>query len=122
MDDASSELLGYPRAWLDFGLLERPLLADQLARFRAGEDRNTEHYRYAAFQRLLRRRALSDEFIDQYVRLYELDPDRQMAISALCGLIDHPAITGAQLDRLRPIVAGHCVLEKRWQRVRVSRR
>ena len=120
MNDASE--LGYPKAWLDFGLLEAPLLADQLARFHAGEDRNLEHYRFAAFQRLLRRRVLTDELIDQYVRLAELDPDRTMATSALCGLLDHPALTDAQLVRLGPVVQGNCVLEKRYQRVLVSRR
>jgi hypothetical protein len=119
MDDASH--LGYPRAWIDFGLLERPLLADQLARFRAGEDCNREHYRFAAFQRLLRRRQLTDELIEQYVRLTELDPDRHVATSALCGLIDHPALSAAQLARLEPVVAGNPLLEKRYQRVRVSR-
>ena len=120
MDDASA--LGYPRAWLDFGLLEAPLLADQLARFHAGEDRDLERFRLAAFQRILRRRTLTDELIDQYVRLCELDPDRQLATSALCGLLDHPALGDAQLVRLGPVVKGNCVLEKRYQRVLVSRR
>ncbi|HEX9105281.1 MAG TPA: hypothetical protein VF997_23885 [Polyangia bacterium] len=120
MDDASQ--LGYPRAWVDFGLLERPLLADQLARFRAGEECALEHYRFAAFQRLLRRRELGDELVDKYVRLAELDPDRHVATSALCGLLDHPALTDAQLARLEPVVAGNPLLEKRLQRVRLSRR
>ena len=120
MDDAS--VLGYPKAWLEFGLLEAPLLHDQLARFAAGEDDNLEHYRFAAFQRLLRRRVLVDELVDRYVRLCELDPDRQMATSALCGLLDHPALTDEQLVRLGPTVKGNCVLEKRYQRVLLSRR
>ncbi|MGZ3428334.1 MAG: hypothetical protein ACXVCV_16895, partial [Polyangia bacterium] len=98
MDDASR--LGYPRAWIDFGLLERPLLAHQLDCYRSGQDRNLEHFRYAAFQRLLRRRSWTDEVIDQYVRLVELDPDRVMGRSALCALFDHPALTAAQLQRL----------------------
>ena len=120
MDDASQ--LGYPRAWLDFGLLEAPLLADQLARFRAGEACSLEHYRFAAFQRILRRRTLSDELVEQFVRLAELDPDRHVATSALCGLLDHPALTCAQLERLAPVVAGNPLLEKRYQHLRVSRR
>ena len=120
MDDASE--LGYPRAWLDYGLLEAPLLADQLARFRAGEDCNREHYRFAAFQRVLRRRALTDEVIDKYVRLAELDPDRHVATSALCGLLDHPALSDAQLERLETVVVGNPLLEKRLQRVRIGRR
>jgi hypothetical protein len=120
VDDASE--LGYPRAWVDFGLLDRPLLADQLARFRAGEDERRERYRQDAFQRLLRRRALTDELIDQIVQLASLDPCRQTATAALCGLLDHPALSEAQLERLRGAVAGNDVLEKRWQRVRAAMR
>ncbi len=120
MDDASE--LGYPRAWVELGLLERPLLADQLARFRAGEDERRERYRQDAFQRLLRRRALTDELIDQIVQLASLDPCRQTATAALCGLLDHPALSEAQLGRLRGAVAGNDVLEKRWQRVRAAMR
>jgi hypothetical protein len=119
MDDAS--LLGYPREWIELGLLERPLLADQLQRFHAGEDPNTEHYRYAAFQRLLRRRQWTDELIDQYVRLVELDPDRTMATSALCALFDHPALTNEQLLRLERAAVGCPVREKRYRRARAGR-
>jgi hypothetical protein len=120
MDDASQ--LGYPRAWIDFGLLERPLLAHQLDRFRSGEDRNLEHFRYAAFQRLLRRRHWTDEIVDQYVHLVELDPDRVMARSALCALFDHPALTDEQLARLEGIAATDpIVLYKRWRRAFASR-
>jgi hypothetical protein len=124
MDDASA--LGYPRAWLDFGLLNAPLLADQLARFRAGEAEALDpaHLRRAAFARLLRRRALTDELIDQYVQLARLDPDRDTGTAALLGLLDHPALTNEQLQRLQPIVADDPLLEQRYRCVRgaVTRR
>jgi hypothetical protein len=49
--------LRYPPEWLQFGLLEREFVMRQAETFATGEDRNTEHYRYAAFRALLGRRA-----------------------------------------------------------------
>jgi hypothetical protein len=114
-------LVGYPRAWVTFGLLTRPLLADQLARFHAGESVDVAHFRFAAFERLLRRRHFTDEIFDQYVELATLDPDPATATAALCGLLEHPSLTDAQLSRLAPVVARDPILEQRYRCLRAAR-
>jgi len=113
--------LHYPKEWLELGLLDEEFLSEQLARFDAGEDTNSEHYRIAAFNRLLARKELSDLFIDRYVRLAQLDPYPTMVRSALIGLIDHPALSDDQLTRLAPYVAGDATVEKRLKRRRLLR-
>ena len=115
---ASHQLLGYPRAWVDFDLLPRPLLADQLSRFSSGDCLDLAAFRFAAFQRLLRRRHLSDELVDQYVQLATLDPDPATATAALCGLLEHPSLTSEQLARLAPVVARDPILEQRYRCLR----
>ena len=116
---ASHQLLGYPRAWVDFDLLPRPLLADQLSRFSSGDCLDLAAFRFAAFQRVLRRRHLSDELVDQYVQLATLDPDPATATAALCGLLEHPSLTSEQLARLAPVVARDPILEQRYRCLRM---
>ena len=60
--------LGYTPRWLRAGLLDAASLAEQLAVFQTGEDRNTEHYRYGAFRRALETRScMDDETLDAYL-------------------------------------------------------
>jgi hypothetical protein len=119
MHDATP--LGYPAAWQSWGLLDDEFLAEQLARYEAGEDRHIEHYRYAAFKRLLERMEWPDSLIDQYVELTRLDPDPVMACSALILLLEHRGLSDEQLARLEPLVSGHATLERRYQRALARR-
>jgi len=121
MDDSSAALLGYAPAWLASGLLPRALLADQLARFQAGECVDVAAFRFAAFQRLLRLRHLGDELFDRYVEVATLDPDPATATAALCGLLEHPSLTADQLARLAPVVARDPILEQRYRCLRAAR-
>jgi hypothetical protein len=118
---ASAALLGYPAAWLTFNLLPRPLLADQLSRFHAGDCPDLARLRFAAFERLLRLRHLDDALFDQYVHLATLDPDAATATAALCGLLEHPSVTPEQLARLAPVVARDPILEQRYRCLRAAR-
>jgi hypothetical protein len=93
--------LGYAPQWSEFGLLPDEVLAAQLEAFQRGDDRNTEHFRYASFRRLLKAEGpLSDELVRQYLQLVELDPDELMARAALVDLLARPSLTDEQFDRV----------------------
>ena len=113
--------LGYANEWLELGLLDEAFLAQQLARYDAGEDTNTEHYRWAAFQQLLLRREWSDNAIADYLKLARLDGDVSVATSAIIALIDHPSLSDEQLQQLDSTTGGSAVIEKRWRRARMLR-
>lgn len=102
IDAKDLEQLGYPREWLEFGLLEEGLLRGQLEYFWkqqvAGESVGTEHYRYPAFCSLLKREALADALVERYLALAALDPDRGMASAAVFDLMEHHGLTDAQFE------------------------
>jgi hypothetical protein len=94
--------LDYNPRWLESGLLDQALLEKQLIEYDQGNDRNTEHYRYAAFRRLLDAPPdfVDDELIDRYIELANLDADRGMAQAALGLLANSVRLTEQQLVRL----------------------
>jgi hypothetical protein len=94
------EELEYPNAWVELELLDQEFLREQLERYRAGEDKNTEHYRYAAFLRLLEKEPFSDAFVDRFVRLAAADPDRVMGESAIIQLLHRHPFSDAQFAAL----------------------
>lgn len=92
------DLLGYSPAWLECGLVSEAFLERQAEEFDTSEDKSTEHYRYAAFQTLLREHpALSDQQVMNYVELAARDRDVAMAGAALGDLIVWRGLTDAQL-------------------------
>ena len=98
---AALATLGYSPKWLEYGFLNENALMEQIACYQRGEDRNTEHYRYAAFCRVLAERpALDDASVDRYIELAEEDEDPGMARAALVDLLIWPGLTGEQFDRL----------------------
>lgn len=93
--------LGYHPDWLACGWVDERFLGEQLARFREGDDPNTEHYRYAAFQRVLRSRsALDDRQVAHYVALTRDDPDATMGEAAFIDLLWWRGLTPERFDRL----------------------
>ena len=94
-------VLKYHPDWLVHGWLDKELIEEQLIRYHEGTDPNTEHYRYAAFKRVLRiHTALNNAMIDHYVKLTCLDPDVTMGESAYIDLLYWQGLTIGQLDRL----------------------
>ena len=92
--------LGYAVEWLEWGLLDDGLVQSQLATLERDGEHGTEHFRYAAFSALLRRKAIEDLLVDRYLRLAELDPDPGMARSAVFDLMEHAGLTDDQLARV----------------------
>lgn len=98
---ATMKTLNYANQWLDFGWLDEAFLADQQAQFDEGTDPYTEHYRYAAFRRVLHTNtALNDDAIGSYVDLAQRDPDVTMGESAFIQLLWWRGLSMQQFERL----------------------
>lgn len=93
--------LEYNPAWVESGFLRRAVLEEQIALYHAGQDTNTEHYRYAAFRNVLSSHsAFTDADIEHYIFLAHMDVDQAMARSALVDLLKWRGLTSEQFDRL----------------------
>lgn len=104
MDDLKSALtlFDYDPLWLESGLLTPETLRAQTARFATGEDRHTEHYRWAAFRAILNGRdSLTDGECEAFIVLAARDPDQGTARSVLVDLVTWGGLTRPQLDTLR---------------------
>jgi hypothetical protein len=87
--------------WLTYGLIDGVFLAEQMEQFRQGDDPNTEHYRYAAFKRILQSHtSLDDTTLTRYVELTRLDPDTTMGQAAFIDLLWWKGLTEAQFTWL----------------------
>lgn len=94
--------LGYDSKWWRYGFVDGRFLQAQLARLRAGDDPHGEHYRYAAFLRILEARAaLDDVTLARFVELATLDRDQLLAQAALIRLAGWPGLTEGQRAWLR---------------------
>lgn len=98
----SIRTLGYSSAWFEAGILDARLLDEQVAQFRAPTgDKNTEHYRFRAFQKhLLTRTDMSDEALSVLVNIGASDP--ALNDSVLFSLVKTGLLT---LDQLGSISA-----------------
>jgi hypothetical protein len=91
------QTLKYHTKWLEYNLIDEAFLINQYHFFLASEDKCTEHYRYAAFQKILKdNQSLDDEAIDKYIQLAELDKDKLMANSALMNLLKWQGLNDLQ--------------------------
>lgn len=93
------EKLEYTQNWLDFGILSEEFLVKQLAEFEQGEDKNTEHFRYATFSQFIRKHdRFSDLQVQNFIHLVEQDNDNLMAGSALKGFYQCGKLTPSQFE------------------------
>lgn len=115
--------LQYSPLWLVYGLLDEAYLLEQSAQFDASDDKNTEHYRYAAFRAFLASySSLPNDYIDKYVHLAQIDPVPLMGQAALMDLIGWRYLTDAQLDRLdEHLSASSPNLRRSIERLRLRR-
>jgi hypothetical protein len=97
--ETDRQLVGYPTQWLTSGWLDTALLREQAEHRRGPDgDESTEHYRFAAFLRVLETDGpVDDRWIDCYVELCLLDPDPGMGHSALHELVRRGPLSDAQL-------------------------
>ena len=93
--------LGYSEAWLEAGLLDRVLLAEQYQRYQAGGTRKTGKYRSQALAAWRRgSEPIGDAQLDAFLSLMTAEPDAKLAQSAIAELIQSPRISLEQLERI----------------------
>jgi hypothetical protein len=101
VERAALRELGYSEAWLEAGLLDRALLAEQFERLQAGGTRKTGKYRAQALAAWQKGTApIADARLDAFLSLMAADPDSKMAQSAIAELIQSPRISLEQLERI----------------------
>jgi hypothetical protein len=95
-------ILRYSPQWLEFGLIDQSFFVKQFDEYQNAEDKNTEHYRYAAFQKILRTQtSLTDRSLNNYIKLALMDENQAMAKAALVDLIKWSELSDRQLEQLR---------------------
>ncbi len=100
-ESAALAALGYTEEWLESGLLDRRLLADQYQRLQAGGTRKTGRYRSQAVAAWLEGAgSISEAQLDAFLALMSSDPDPKMARAAIAALIQSPRISLDQLGRI----------------------
>lgn len=91
---------GFTDAWVEQGVLTRPVLAGLCARWADGTDVNLEHYRWSAFKQfLLANRTLTSTQFDHLWDLGRLDPDQAMGRAMLFEVILRRDCPRALLER-----------------------
>jgi len=106
VQEAIAELRFHPK-WFQYALLPTAFFEQQLERFehwRRDEDyswQHLEHHRYFAFKMILAlHERLSNEQLEQYIELCQLDEDQSMASSALHNLLLWRGFAEGQYEKL----------------------
>ena len=91
------EELQFDPKWLESGFITQAWLRATFDKYCNSKDKNTAHYRYAAFLHVLSSKpSFSDEEIEKYIERAEIDIDKGMAEAALGALIK----VGLKQDKL----------------------
>jgi hypothetical protein len=118
--DAINQLHFHPK-WFDYGLLETNFFAQQVEKYQHEKETfgdSLEHYRYFAFKSVLSsRESLSNEELEQYIELCQLDEDRLMAHAALIDLLLWQELTDKQYQKLttHPAFSGKVAQKIIWR-------
>ena len=106
MQEAIAELRFHPK-WFQYALLPAAFFEQQIERFKHPERdedygwQHLEHHRYLAFKTVLASyKRLSDEQIQQYIELCQLDEDQMMASGALRNLLLWRGFAEGQYDKI----------------------
>jgi hypothetical protein len=99
--DSALNTLKFDRRWLDFGFIDADFLLESIQRYETSDDQHSEHYRYGAFRHYLKTHpTLTDQNLESYIMLVDIDPDPIMATSALRDLVQRGTLTHEQVTRL----------------------
>jgi hypothetical protein len=94
-------ILEYDSKWLDFKFIDEVFISSQITIYKTTDDKNTEHYRIAAFNNILEQNyLLDDKQIEQYIELAKIDKDEVMAKGALMNLLVWPRLKDQQFENL----------------------
>lgn len=120
MDPESLAHFGFTAAWVEEGILTRPVLGKLCARWAEGADSNLEHYRWLAFAQFLRAtRTLTPTQFDRLWALGRSDPDQAMGRAMLFELILRRDCPEALLERTA--LSQHTALARKSQQLLKAR-
>lgn len=92
-------ILDYSVQWIEYSILSINFLEEQLEVFRNGEDKNTEHYRYATFRKYLSEKTtFINRDLENYVTLCQNDKNAMMAGSAMIDVLFKIDLSDEQFD------------------------
>lgn len=95
------DALGYTEGWLQAGLLDRALLAEQFERMQSGGTKKAAKYRAQAITAWLAGSCpLTDEQIDAFLGVMKEDSDSKLANAAISELIQSSRVDLKQLERI----------------------
>ncbi|OWK45720.1 hypothetical protein [Fimbriiglobus ruber] len=93
------ERLGFTPAWFDLGVVDQAFMEKARAEWDKGDDTNTEHYRWWAFQEFLAaRRPLSADLAAALYELGATDADPGMGGSIMSAIVYLSECPQAVLD------------------------
>lgn len=116
LDPESLAHFGFTDAWVEEGILTRPVLDKLCARWLEGTDCNLEHYRWLAFEQFLQAtRTLTSTQFDCLWDLGTSDPDQAMGRAMLFELILRRDCPRTLLERAA--LSQHTTLARKSQRL-----
>lgn len=113
--------LEYSRKWLEYELIDEEYICKEYESYLESEDKNTEHYRYGSFKKLLKR---EDFFTDEKIKYYiELAvADNFLSTSAIVDLIRCKYLTDEQFTNLLTYLPNdNPILDKVYNREKLLR-
>lgn len=90
----------FDKKWIDSGFLRERVCNQLLESWNASTNKNTEHYRYAAYQYVLDVEELSFEDFVTYIDLCEEEFGTALYCSPLIDLVKWDGLTHAQVKHL----------------------
>ena len=100
-ESAGLVALGYTEEWLQGGILDSALLAEQLERLQSGGTQKIARYRAQAVTAWLAGESpLTDQQIDVFLNLMKADPDPKLSNAAIGELIQSSRVSLEQLERI----------------------
>jgi hypothetical protein len=103
------KMLGYTPEWFDLGVISEESLRAQYAEYISSDDKNQEHYRARAFEAFLfAHRALTDDQVEQVLRLKDDGPDGcDLRIGRISGMIWSGVLSDTQMADLAQLTEIH---------------
>lgn len=71
------KLMQYPKEWVEWDMLPKVVIENQMKEYKPGDEQSSEHYRNGAFHYWIRGLATEEQLI-KLVRLSALDPETIM--------------------------------------------
>jgi hypothetical protein len=83
------DVFAYTPEWIDYGFIDIDFVKQQATQYIDGEDRDVEHYKWAAYRHVLANTDFSShQRWREFLRVTEADPNEHLFRGALAELLD----------------------------------